>query len=373
MILFKAGISVIRKIIFLVSILFLCSCQSQPKAETLRTSPDCRAQSNNVLIVGHRGAPGYVPEHTLRSYELAVDLGADFIEPDLVITKDRVLVARHENEISETTDVAEKFPDRKTTKIVDGEKKEGWFVEDFTLNEIKKLKAKERLKSRSQAENGLHQIPTFEEVVQFLLQKQKKTNRAIGIVPEIKHSTYFTHLHFDLEKELVRILKKYHLNSKDSKVMIQSFEISNLKRLQKMTPVALVQLIGAPQEKPADQSNKNSISYAEMVTDVGLQEIKKYANWISPAKAYIVQIDKNQKMIESDFVIRSHRAGLLVVPYTFRSDKEFLPSIYKSENKKEYLQFYKLNIDAVFSDFSDHAFAARKEFEAWPLCSSMAQ
>lgn len=347
--------------ILLVSWMALSCSHSAKIPETSQAAEVCLRPQSKPLIVGHRGAPGHVPEHTLRSYSLAIELGADVVEPDLVMTKDNVLIARHENEISETTNVSEVFPSRKTVKVIDGEKKEGFFTEDFTLAEIKKLKAKERLASRSHAEDGLHQVPTLEEIIQLVQQQEKLLNKKIGLIPEIKHSTYFRGLHFDVEKSLVGMLKKHKLNTKDSFVMIQSFEVGNLKNLRKMTPVSLVQLIEDPNKKPYDvEKAGGSLTYMAMISDAGLADIKKYADWVSPHKGYIVQVDAKNQTHASDLVARAHKAGLKVMPYTFRSDKEFLSPAYKGNPSLEYLQFFNLGVDGLFTDFSDDAVKAWK-------------
>ena len=184
-----------------------------------------------LIVIGHRGASGYRPEHTLASYDLAINLGADFIEPDLVSTKDGVLIARHENEISETTDVANhpEFADRRTTKVIDGVSVTGWFTEDFTLAEIKTLRAKERLPFRDQCFNGLYQVPTFQEVID--LAKQKSVDRIIGIYPETKHPTYFDSIGLSLEEPLLQILTENGYKGPNAPVFIQSFETANLQDL----------------------------------------------------------------------------------------------------------------------------------------------
>ncbi|OFZ14659.1 MAG: hypothetical protein A2Z20_03745 [Bdellovibrionales bacterium RBG_16_40_8] len=303
----------------------------------------------NTLIVGHRGAPGYMPEHTLQSYNIALDNGADYIEPDLVPTKDGFLVVRHENEISETTNITDytkKYANRKKTKIIDGVSKTGWFTEDFTLGEIKELRAKERLPFRSHANDGKYEVPTFDEVLMFVKLQEKKRSRPIGIAIEIKHSAYFNKLGFDVERKIVHLLKKYNLNFKDSMVMIQSFEVENLRRLRQMTPVNLVQLIDAPPRWPYD-----------------FNTIREYAEWVSPPKNAVVKIGKNGEVSEiTDFVQKAHTAGLKVVPYTFRSDGDFLMRAYKGDPANEYRLFFNQGIDGLFSDFSDHAVAAKKDY-----------
>lgn len=288
--------------------------------------------NSGPIVIGHRGAPGYLPEHTMESYRLAIRQGADFIEPDLVSTKDGVLICRHENEISGTTDVAEKFPDRKTTKLIDGEKHEGWFTEDFTLAEIKTLRAKERLPFRSHENNGKYLIPTLDEVLTLAREAR------VGVYPETKHPSYFQSIALPLEERLVELLKKHGYTKTSDPVFIQSFEPSNLQKLNKMTEVKLVQLL-----HKAD---------ARRVTTQGLKEIAEYADGIGPEKQMI--------LASKDLVANAHAAGLVVHPYTFRADQEFLAKEYKGDPLKEYLRFYELGVDGVFSDFPDLAVKARK-------------
>lgn len=313
-----------------LAVFLLASCVSGiKKSQQNCTSP---------LIVGHRGAPGYTPEHTLNSYRLAIEMGADYIEPDLVSTKDGVLVARHENEISETTDVAQRYPKRKTTKMIDGQITNGWFVEDFTIKEIKTLKAKERLPYRSQKDNGRFEVPTFEEIVRFVKEEGLKRGRKIGMAPEIKHSTYFQSIGLPMEDRFIKIIEENGLNTKDSMVMVQSFEVDNLKYLRKKLQFEVVQLY--------EQEYKRKINFLEVAS---------YADWISPHKSFILR---------SDFVAKAHAAGLKVMPYTFRSDKENLPPEYKGQYRDEYLEYMRKGIDGLFTDFSDHAIAAREEYRA---------
>ena len=199
------------------------------------------------LIIGHRGACGHRPEHTLESYKLAITMNADYVEPDLVSTKDHVLIARHENEIGGTTDVEKKFPNRKTTKTIDGKEVTGWFTEDFTLKEIKTLRAKERLDFRDHSFDGQFEIPTFEEILTLVQAESKRLNKKIGVYPETKHPSYFQSIHLSLEEPLIDLLNKFNLNDKKSFIFIQSFELTNLKKLKKMTPLPLIYHIDDPE------------------------------------------------------------------------------------------------------------------------------
>ncbi|MCE3257918.1 MAG: glpQ [Nitrobacter vulgaris] len=319
------------------------------------------ARTGAPLVIGHRGAPGYRPEHTLASYAHAIDLGVDFIEPDLVSTKDGVLIARHENEISGTTDVAQKFPDRKVTKTIDGRTIEGYFTEDFTLAEIKTLRAKERLPFRNQGWNGYYEIPTFEEVIGLAKRRSREAKRTIGIYPETKHPSYFRFIGLALEPPLVKALTVHGYVDASAPVFIQSFEVQNLKDLRKLTQVRLVQLMGGEQERPYDFiAAGNRRTYDDLMKPEGLAEIAAYANGIGPFKRSIVPQGPDRKLRRpTSLVTDAHRAGLVVHPYTFRDEPEFLAPDYRLDPIKEYLQFYELGVDGVFSDFGDTAVRAR--------------
>jgi len=309
----------------------------------------------NPLVIAHRGASGYLPEHTLESYERAIDLGADFIEPDLVSTKDGILVARHENEISGTTDVDRRFPARKKTKQIDGKSLSGWFTEDFTLAELKTLRAKERLATRSQANNGKFLVPTFEEVILLALRKGKERGQPVGIYPETKHPSYFRSIGLALEPKLVKALDRHGLNRSDAPVFVQSFEVSNLKELKLLVKVPLVQLLDEESERPYDFIlSGDPRTYGDLMKDEGLRELATYAKGIGPWKQSIVGISST-----TDLVKRAHRFGLLVHPYTFRSDPDILPARYQRKPEAEYLEFLRLGVDGFFSDFTDHAVSAR--------------
>ena len=349
------------------------------------------------LVVGHRGASGYRPEHTLESYRLAIEQGADFIEPDLVATKDGVLIARHEPNITNTTDVPERpeFAARKTKKVVDGVEEEGWFASDFTLAEIKTLFAKQPLPERDQSFNGRLRVPTLEEVLDLAKAEGAKVGRSIGVIPETKHPTYHAGLNLALEDRLLAVLSKYGYTAKDSPVIVQSFEVANLKYLRTKTQVRLVQLVDAndvkpdgsmdltaPYDKPYDFAVANNPrTFADLLTPAGLKEIKTYADAIGPWKPYLIpsrQVDANRDgkaddlngdgaiderdrvlMPPTDVVKNAHAAGLMVFPYTFRSEAKRLTSDYRGDAQAEYRRFYELGVDGVFSDFPDTAVAAR--------------
>ena len=313
---------------------------------------NAQASLNQPIIIGHRGSSGERPEHTLEAYERAIDQNADFIEPDLVMTKDLVLIARHENEISETTDVAEKFPNRKTKKLIDGQTVTGWFSEDFTLAEIKTLKAKERLPFRDQSFNGKFDVPTFEEVLQLIEKKNKQLNKRIGVYPETKHPTFFQSIQKPLEPELLRLLKKYGYEQNLDRVFIQSFETQNLKDMSQLTKMPMAQLIGSPFEKPYDfVVKKDPRGYEELTTDEGLREIAQYAKAVSPYKRYIVPTNIFDYLKEpTDFIQRAHRLGLLVHTWTLRAENRYLAKDYQGDIKKEVEHFMSLGIDGIFTD-----------------------
>jgi glycerophosphoryl diester phosphodiesterase len=353
------------------------------------------------LVIGHRGTAGYLPDHTLPGYALAIKLGADYIEPDLVSTKDGYLVARHEPNINATTDVAEhpEFADRKRTAVIDGAETEpDWFVSDFTLAELRTLRAKQPFEDRPQRFNGKFRIPTLEEVIALAKRYSKRYHRTIGIYPETKHPTYHKSIGLPLERKLVKILAKAGLNHRRSPVFIQSFETANLKRLNKLTPVRLVQLIdandvnpdgslayAAPFDRPYDwTATGRPGTFGDLTTDAGLDEVASYADGIGPWKPYIIStaaVDINgdgtvgdedgdgkvdegdRKVLEpTDLVARAHARALVVHPYTFRNEAKRLAFDYGDNPIEEYLRFYEAGVDGVFSDFADTAFAARELF-----------
>ena len=241
------------------------------------------------VIIAHRGASGYRPEHTLASYRLAIEMGADYIEPDLVPTRDGVLVARHENEIGGTTDVAEhrEFAGRRTTKTVDGRQVTGWFTEDFTLAELKTLRAKERLPRVRPANtwyDGHFEVPTLEEILDLVERAGRRRGVTVGVYPETKHPTYFDSIGLSLEEPLVEALRRHHLDRPNAPVLLQSFETGNLRELAAMTSVPLVQLVeagGAPYDLEAAGDPR---CYADLLTPSGLREVATYAAGAGPAQ-----------------------------------------------------------------------------------------
>ncbi|MBA3574498.1 MAG: glycerophosphodiester phosphodiesterase [Pseudonocardiales bacterium] len=360
----------------MVGILVVLACLTVTMASSAsgargNTGPD----RIDPLVIGHRGAAGYRPEHTLASYELAARLGADYIEPDLVSTKDGVLVARHEPEISQTTDVAQhpEFTGRKTTKVIDGQPLTGWFTEDFTLAELKTLRAVERIpavRQRNTIYNGRYQVPTFGEVIALRQRLSKELGREIGIYPETKHPSYYRSVDLPLEPELVDALNRAGLNRPGAPVFVQSFEVGNLQALHSQLRVPLIQLIdstGAPADFVAAGDMR---TYSDLLTPAGLAAIARYAAGIGPAKDRIVPRDAAGFSQQPTSLVRdAHAAGLLVHPFTFRNENQFLPAEARSSGDPnaygdafaEYQQFYTLGVDGVFSDMPDTAVAARTE------------
>ncbi len=331
-------------------------------------------RADEPLVIGHRGASAYRPEHTLASYQLAIDMGADYIEPDLVSTKDRVLVARHENEISTTTDVAQhpEFAPRRKSRVVDGVTVTGWFTEDFTLAELKTLRAIERLpalRPANMAHDGLYEIPTLQEVINLAKRE------GVGIYPETKHPTYHDSVGLSLEEPLVRALRANGLDRRDADVFVQSFEVSNLQELDRELKVNIVQLTSAS-GRPYDFTAKGDPrTYADLTTPSGLRWVARYADGLGPDKNQIVPRDaQNRLLAPTSLVQDAHRAGLQVHPYTFRPENNFLPEDFRQGNpaSPEYLRsrgnqpaelklFYKLGVDGVFADNPDTAVAVRRK------------
>jgi glycerophosphoryl diester phosphodiesterase len=292
------------------------------------------------LVIAHRGASGHRPEHTIEAYTLAIEMGADVIEPDLVSTKDGVLVARHENEIGGTTDVSVKFPDRQRTKTIDGTSVTGWFTEDFTLAEIKTLRARERLEFRSHAYDGRFAIPTFDEVLALASRKSIELGRPIGVYPETKHPTYFRGIGLPIEDRLLAALRMHGLTDETSSVFVQSFEPSSLRYLRSRTPVRLVQLT----DRAAD------------VTPQKLAEIATYADGIGVEKKLIIPVDEDGTAQAPTTLVRdAHAAKLFVHVWTLRREPRFLPASYHGDLAAEVRRFVETGIDGLFTDFPDVA------------------
>jgi glycerophosphoryl diester phosphodiesterase len=324
-----------------------------------------RAFRRDHLVLAHRGASGYRPEHTLPAYELAIRQCADVIEPDLVSTKDGVLVARHENEISGTTDVAARpeFAGRKATKVIDGTSLEGWFTEDFTLAELKTLRARERLpqvRTANTAYDGLFDVPTFQEIIDLARRSRTCEGRPVGLYPELKHSTYFASIGMPLEEPLVRALRVNGLDRRDAPVFVQSFEVGNLRALDRMVDVNLVQLIDCS-GGPADLEASGR-TYAQMVTPAGLDEIARYADGVGVCKNLLVPRDGRDDLAAPAPVIAdAHRRGLQVHAWTFRRENQYLPASFRSGTDPnapadlvgEIRAFLAAGLDGFFTDNPD--------------------
>jgi glycerophosphoryl diester phosphodiesterase len=343
----------IRAICILAVLLLSPACAASRGVET-------NMAATKPIIIAHRGASGERPEHTIAGYSLAIEQGADFIEPDLVLTKDGVLVARHENAISETTDVAAhpEFADRRTTKSIDGKAVTDWFTEDFTLAELKTLRAKERLpllRAANTAYDGQFEIPTFEEILALAKAKSAETGRMIGVYPETKHPSYFASIGLAHEEPLLKTLAMFGMNKLESPVFIQSFEVGNLQSLRGKTKVRLVQLMdaeGAPADRP-------DLPYATMATADGLRAVATYANGIGPNKAMVIPRTLLGNLGEPTMLVaNAHAAGLAVHPWTFRRENFFLPLTLRSginpaghgDLVAEIRVFLATGIDGFFSD-----------------------
>ena len=343
-----------------------------PRAdETLRHETP---MAKKVLVIGHRGASALRPEHTLASYGKAIAEGADFVEPDLVMTKDGVPVARHENEIGGTTDVAAhpEFAVREVTKCIDGRDVTGWFTEDFTLAELKTLRARERLPElRSTRYDGEFQIPTLDEIIDFVAAESAASGHPVGIIPEIKHGTYFQKLGLSMEDRLLAILDS-HSYTQTAPVEIQSFEVTNLRYLRKRLGgmaesnsrpnVRLLQLLDEAGEQPYDViAAGGSLTYGEMMTPAGLREIASYADAIGPSSRAIIPLASDGSLGQPTRLVHdAHAAGLELHPYTFRPENQFQPrNFWRGEDPKtlngegsiaEIRAYLDAGIDAFFTD-----------------------
>lgn len=284
---------------------------------------------NDMLIIAHRGASAERPEHTLDAYSRAIEAGADYVEPDLVVTKDLVLVARHENELSDTTDVAsrEEFEDRNRTKEIDGQLVAGWFAEDFTLAELRTLRAKERLptiRPNNTRYDGLYQVPTFAEIIQLVRVKEAETGRRIGIYPELKHPNFLLQeAGIDAVDLLVTQLRNEGLDGEDAKIFLQCFEIGTLQRLNQLVDNPLVQL-AKPGAGPADEPG---ITYEEMLTPSGLADVAEYADAVGVYIGMILNEDGSPKSLVAD--AKAH--GMDVHAWTLRPENDFLPAALQGE------------------------------------------
>jgi glycerophosphoryl diester phosphodiesterase len=328
--------------------------------------------STRPLVIGHRGACGYRPEHTLESYRLAIRLGADYIEPDLVPTRDGVLVARHENEISGTTDVAmhPEFAGRRATKVIDGHEMTGWFTEDFTLAELRTLRATERLpelRPQNTIFDGRYAIPTFQEVLDLAATEERRLGRPIGIYPETKHPSYFASVGLPLEPPLVTTLERNGLGERTDHVLIQSFEPGSLRTLSGLTGVRLMALLdsaGAPWDLTAAGDGR---TYADLATPAGLDFLAGFVWGIGADKDLLVPRGATGALRPATAVVQdAHAAGLAVHAWTFRAENRFLPPEFRvgvtpearGDVIAEYELFLDLGVDGLFTDHPDTAVAA---------------
>ena len=379
----------------------LSACGGDSSSMANSVLPFRTLNNEQPLVAAHRGASGYLPEETLEAYARAIDLGADAVEPDLISTKDGVLIARHDPNLDFSTDVAKRpeFASRKKTVQVDGETQTGWFASDFTLAEIKTLGGISTDAERPQQFNGLYKVVTFQELIDLVKLRSTQLGRTIAVYPETKNPSYHRSLGLPLEDKLISIIKAAGWNSKTSPIFVQSFEPGSLKEMRaKGLNTRVVQLIdaddydfktgeltyAAPFDRPYDWTlSGDTRLFSAMVTPAGLAEIKTYADGIGPWKPYIVPVKGtldalgNLRDLNGDGKVNlndastqppttliddAHRAGLFVHAYTFRNEQRRLAFDYNKDPKAEYLQFYRLGLDGLFSDFPDTALEARKTY-----------
>ncbi|MDB6158909.1 MAG: glpQ [Gammaproteobacteria bacterium] len=345
------------------------------------------SQKSAPLVIGHRGACGYVPEHTLTSYFIAMQDGVDYVEPDLVMTKDGVLIARHENEIGGTTDVARhpEFASRRTTKTIDGIAHTGWFTEDFTLAELKTLRARERIpaiRPNNTRFDGQFEVPTFEEILALVagVQQQREMNAKqlglpapsrIGVYPETKHPTYFQGLGLAMEELLVDTLHRHGYKGRAGLAIIQCFEVANLKVMRRLTELPIIQLMeteGGPYDFVAKGIKR---TYQDMITPAGLAEVATYATGIGPYKLQVIPRNADDTLGEPTSLVKdAHAAGLKVHAYTFRAENQFLPQDLRSGPEPHHLGdleselkvYLNAGLDGFFTDHADFGARARDAF-----------
>ena len=337
--------------------------------------PTLPPTSEVPVLIGHRGAPGYLPEHTLASYRLAISLGADAVEPDLVITRDGVLVIRHENELSCSTDGARRpeFAHRYTTKQVSGRTVTGWFVEDFDLAEVKTLRAIERFpltRTGSARSDGVHQVATFDELLLLVQAESRNVGRTIGVYAELKRSTYFAGLGLPLEPAVLSSLRDHGLDRPNSQVHVQSFEISPLRWLRERSGVRLSQLV-AVSGAPADcQASGDPTTYDDLVTPSGLRAVSRYADVLAVAKDRLIPQTSTTGPAPGakQLVEDAHLAGMRVLAYSVRNENRFLAQCYRTSSEPdafgdvlgETRALLGLGVDGLFTDHPDTSVLARE-------------
>ncbi|GAA2481518.1 glycerophosphodiester phosphodiesterase [Streptomyces thermolineatus] len=327
-------------------------------------------------VVAHRGASGYRPEHTLGAYRLGLDMGADIIEQDLVPTKDGHLVCRHENEIGGTTDVADhpEFASRRTTKSIDGTELTGWFTEDFTLAELKTLRAVERIpdvRQRNTLYNGRWEVPTFEEVLQWAEAEGRRRGKAVWLHVETKHPTYFRKLDLGLEEPLAKLLRRYGRHRANSPVFLQSFEPGSMQRMNELVDTPTVVLLSGANSRPWDFVEAGDPrTVADLITPGGLEWIAGFADGIGPTASLVVPTTGGRIGAPTALVGDAHAAGLVVHPYTHRNENAFLPaSLRRGTDPAAYGDafalleaYFEAGVDGLFSDNPDTAVLARDAF-----------
>ena len=320
-------------------VVFGAGC-SAPACVRNGVDPTLEGLASRPLVIAHRGASGHRPEHTLAAYELAIRMGADYIEPDLVSTKDGVLVARHENEIGRTTDVMRRFPARRATKVIDGDTIDGWFTEDFTLAELRTLRARERERFRTRRYDGLYSVPTFEEIVSLAEREGRRRGRVVGLYPELKHPRYFRDIGLPLEERALEVLRRHDLERCNAPVFIQSFDSTSLRRLRGQTSARLVQLV-------QDSS---------LVTLSALREIATYADGVGVNRRLLVPAEAGA---QATSVIRdAHDVGLEVHAWTVRPERQFLAPRYGGDPLAEVRELAALGVDGMFGDYPDQLLRA---------------
>lgn len=359
-----------NKTILALSLLAMLSASNSLYASE-KTPSLAVEKGEKILVLAHRGASALRPEHTLASYQKAIDDGADFIEPDLVSSKDGVLIARHENEISGTSNVGTlpQFASRQTTKMIDGKSIQGWFTEDFTYPELQQVKARERIpkiRPENTQYNDQYSIPTLKEIIQLAENNYKKTGRIVGLYIETKHPTFFKQQNLAMEDTLLKTLAENKYSKNIAPIYLQSFETENIQYMKKklkkygLKHVQIIQLYDDPQMVPGDLlAHGSKTTYADLATASGLKKVAQYANGVGPSKGYI--IDKNTQQ-QTHFVSDAHALGMKVHPYTFRPENNFLPKAdacgevaserCEKGSIKEIQQYLDAGIDGFFTDDS---------------------